>query len=162
LVQEKLMRPEWLIIDGYNLLHVVGELSDLAASDIQLARNRLVRMVETTALRMANQTTIVFDGREAGQDDALTSRHLEIYYSPGKHTADTVIEQLVARFPTPGKILVVTSDRAEADTVLSDGAQVISSMEFMAQCKIDSRKPIEKRTRPGKEPKLGDLFPDGF
>lgn len=156
------MRPEWLIIDGYNLLHKVDELQLLLRSDIELARHKLVRMLEETALRMAPQTTIVFDGREQGQDAALTSKHLEIFFSPGKHTADTVIERLVARFPTPGKILVVTSDRAEADTVLSDGAQVMSCSDFLARCNADARKTVPKQTRPGKEPKLGDLFPDGI
>jgi predicted RNA-binding protein with PIN domain len=156
------MYPDWLLIDGYNLLHVVDELVALLGTDIQLARHRLVRMVEGTAHRMATQTTIVFDGREYGQDAALTSKHLEIFYASGKYNADTVIERLVAKYPNPGKILVVTSDRAEAHAVLSDGAQVMSSQEFMAQCTIDSRKPIASRMRPGEKPKLGDLFPDGL
>ena len=156
------MNPDWLIIDGYNLLHTEDALAQLLRTDLQLARHRLVRMVEATALRMAKQTTIVFDGREGGQDEALTSKHLEIYYSPGKHTADTIIERLTARYPAPEKILVVTSDRAEADTVLSSGAQVISSQEFMALCRIDAGQSVRKHTRPGKEPKLGDLFPDGL
>jgi len=156
------MRPDWLIIDGYNLLHEAAGLEALLRSDIQLARHRLVRMVENTAHRMAQQTTIVFDGQEYGQDDALTSKHLEIFYSSGKHTADTVIERLVARFHRPEKILVVTSDRAEANAVLSDDAQVMSSNEFMDQCRLDARKTVPKRTRPGEQPKLGDLFPDGM
>ncbi|QBG46673.1 hypothetical protein EGM51_04385 [Verrucomicrobia bacterium S94] len=156
------MRPEWLIIDGYNLLHCIAELKVLLNGEIGLARHKLVRMVEATAHRMAPQTTIVFDGREQGQDAALTSKHLEIFFSPGKHTADTVIERLVAKFPAPGKILVVTSDRAEANTVLSDGAQVMSCPEFLAQCNMDARKTVPKQTRPGQVPRLGDLFPDGI
>jgi len=72
------MHPDWLIIDGYNLLHINSELAALLNSDIHLARQRLVRMVENTAHRMAPQTTIVFDGRESGQDDSLTAKHLEI------------------------------------------------------------------------------------
>ena len=156
------MRPEWLLIDGYNLLHMVDELKSMLNTDMELARHKMVRMIENTAHRMAPQTTIVFDGKESGQDAALTSKHMEIYFSPGKHTADTIIERLVRRFPNPGKILVVTSDRAEANAVLSDGAQVMSSQDFIDQCKIDSRKPITKQTRPGEEPKLGDLFPDGL
>ena len=156
------MQPDWLLIDGYNLLHTADELVDLLRTDLQLARHRLVRMVENTAHRMAAQTTIVFDGREAGQDNALTSKHLEIYYSPGKHTADTIIERLVARFPNPDKILVITSDRAESDTVLSSGARVMSSQEFMAQCKIDACKTIPKSIRSNGKSKLGDLFPEGW
>ena len=153
---------DWLIIDGYNVLHMVEELPQPLATDLQLARHGLVRMGESTAHQLAPQTTIVFDGREQGQDDALTSKHLEIYYSPGKHTADTVIERLVARYKRPEKILVVTSDRAEAHAVLSDGAQVMSSQEFIAQCEVDARKPAAKTTRPGEVPKLGDLFPGGL
>ena len=156
------MNIQWLIIDGYNLLHKIVELSTLMQTDIQLARHRLVRMVENTAHRFAEQTTIVFDGRKAGQDDALTSGRMEIYFSPGNLSADTVIERLVERYPDSSRILVVTSDHAEADTVSSSGAQVMSSDEFMAQCERDARKSIGKRTRPGEEPKLGDLFPDGL
>lgn len=156
------MNPDWLIIDGYNLLHKIETLAKMLRTDMATARHRLVRMVESTALQMAPQTTIVFDGREAGQDAALTSKHLEIYFSPGNLTADTIIERLVSKFPEAGKILVVTSDHAEHDTVSSAGAYVMSSEEFLAQCQINNRKTITKRTRPGEEPKLGDLFPDGF
>ena len=156
------MQYEWLIIDGYNLLHQVAELAQMLGSDIQGARHRLVRMVEETAHNMARQTTIVFDGRKAGSDAALTSKYLEVFFSPGNLSADTVIERMVCKSPHSGKILVVTSDHAEHDTVSSAGAYTMSSEEFMARCEADSRKTISKRTPPGKEPKLGDLFPDGW
>lgn len=156
------MQYEWLIIDGYNLLHQVESLSQMLNSDIQGARHRLVRMVEETAHNMARQTTIVFDGREAGSDAALTSKHLEVLFSPANLSADTVIERLVCKLSDPGRSLVVTSDHAEHDTVSSAGAQTMSSEEFMTRCTADARKTVPKRTPPGKEPKLGDLFPDGL
>ncbi len=156
------MPYEWLIIDGYNLLHKVPELAQMLGSDIQGARHRLVRIAEETAHNMARQTTIVFDGREAGQDTALTSKYLEVFFSPGNLSADTVIERLVCKFEHPEKILVVTSDHAEHDTVSSAGAYTMSSEEFMDRCERESKKKISKRTPPGKEPKLGDLFPEGL
>lgn len=156
------MHPDWLIIDGYNLLHQVTEFSRLLETDIHLARQRLVRKIENTAHRMAPQTTVVFDGRESGQDKSLTAKHLEIYFSPGNLSADSIIERLVCRYENPEKILVITSDHAEHETVASAGAQVMSSEEFMAQCDRDARKAIPKQTLPGQEPKLGDLFPDGL
>ncbi len=154
------MQYEWLIIDGYNLLHQETELAKLLRTDIQGARHRLVRKVEETAHNMARQTTIVFDGREAGSDAALSSKYLEVFFSPGNLSADTVIERLVCKCPTPGKTLVITSDHAEHDTVSSAGAHTMSSEEFMARCQTDAKKTVQKRTPPGKEPKLGDLFPD--
>ncbi len=156
------MQPEWLIIDGYNVLHQVDELSALLQTDIHLARQRLVRMAENTAHRMAPQTTIVFDGRESGQDNSLTAKHFEIYFSPSNLSADTIIERLVCKYRNPEKILVITSDHAEHETVSSAGAHVMSSQEFMSQCERDARKIIPKQTPPGQVPKLGDLFPDGL
>lgn len=155
------MRPAWLIIDGYNLLHQVDELVALIRTDIMAARHRLVRLVEDTAHRMSPKTTIVFDGREAGIDASLTSKHLEVVFSPGNLSADAVIERLVFRSPEPGKILVVTSDRMEHEMVSSAGAQVISTQEFLAQCSQNIRKSRSPSTPPGKQPKLGDIFPDG-
>ncbi len=155
------MQFDWLIIDGYNLLHKVPELARMLGSDIQGARHRLVRFTEGTALAMAQQTTIVFDGREAGCEPSLTSKHFEVFFSPGNLSADSIIERLVCKFPTPGKILVVTSDHAEHDTVSSAGAHTMSSEEFMVRCERESKKRIEKRTPPGQEPRLGDLFPEG-
>ena len=155
-----MMRTDWLIIDGYNLLHQVDGLAALLRSDLMAARQRLVRFVENTAHRIAPQTTIVFDGREAGADQALTEKHLEVFFSPSNLSADTVIERLVCAYPDPEKILVVTSDHAEHATVSSAGAQVMSCREFIAQCEQDARRTVSKRTPPGQEPKLGDLFPD--
>jgi len=156
------MQPEWLIIDGYNLLHQYDELAKIIRSDIATARHRLLRLVENTAHRLAPKTTVVFDGREAGSDASVTSPNLEVIFSPGNLSADTVIERLVTAFPTPEKILVVTSDHAEHTTVSSAGAQVMSSQEFLARCEQDGRRSVSRQTPPGKEPKLGDLFPDGI
>ncbi len=156
------MQPDWLIIDGYNLLHQIDELAELLRTDIQTARQRLVRLVENTAHRMVPQTTIVFDGREAGTDDSLTVRHIEVFFSPANLSADTVIERLVSKFSRPEKILVVTSDHAEHATVSSAGAQVMSSQEFVSRCEQDGRRTIGRSTPPGKEPKLGDHFPTNW
>jgi predicted RNA-binding protein with PIN domain len=157
-----MMHYEWLIIDGYNLLHQTEELARQLRTDIQGARHRLVRLAEETAHNMARQTTVVFDGREAGNDAALSSKYLEVFFSPANLSADSVIERLVCKSPTPGKIMVVTSDHAEHDTVSSAGAHTMSSEEFMERCNADAKKTVPKRTPPGKEPKLGDLFPDGL
>ena len=156
------MHYDWLIIDGYNLLHKVPKLARMLGKNIQSSRHQLVRMVEETAHNMARQTTVVFDGRAAGSDAALSSKYLEVFFSPSNLSADSIIERLVCKFPAPGKILVVTSDHAEHNTVSSAGAQTMSSEEFMNRCERESKNKIEKRTPPGQEPKLGDLFPRGF
>lgn len=156
------MRYQWIIVDGYNVLHQLTELANQPPSDLMGARHRLVRHIEETVHQMAPQATVVFDGREAGNDEALTSAHLEIFFSPANLSADSVIERLVCKSARPEKILVVTSDRAERDTVSSAGAQTMSAREFLEMCAKTNQRPIARRTPPGKEPKLGDLFPDSW
>jgi predicted RNA-binding protein with PIN domain len=161
-LEEKIVQYDRLFIDGYNLLHQIEELARMLQRDLQGARHRLVRLTEETAYRMARHTAIVFDGREAGRDAALSSKYLEVLFSPSNLSADTVIEKLVCQCPEPENVLVITSDRAERDTVASAGAHTMTSEEFMARCQADSAKTTRKRTPPGREPRLGDHFPDGL
>jgi predicted RNA-binding protein with PIN domain len=160
MVQEKIMQPDWLIIDGYNLLHQAPDPAERISTDLQAARHRLVRLIENTAHRLAPRTTIVFDGRESGVDDSLASPHLEVFFSPPNLSADTVIERLVSRHDRPERILVVTSDHAEHTTVSSAGAHVMSSQEFLNRCQRDASRDGKKSAPSRQKPTLGDLFPD--
>jgi len=158
------MDYKWLIIDGYNLLHQIPELARLLATDKEGARHRLIRRVEAATHRLAGKTTIVFDGREAGRDAALTSKYMKVVYSPGNLTADTVIERMVFEARHPVDIMVVTSDVAERTTVSSAGALTMSCREFLDRCD-SSRKAsarFDPKNKPPSGPRLGDFFPDGL
>ena len=72
------MRFEWLIIDGYNVLHTQPQLVALMRSDMEQARHQLVRHIETAALAMADQVTLVFDGKERGRDESLSRSRFEV------------------------------------------------------------------------------------
>ena len=158
------MNLDRLIIDGHNLLHKVPELARLQQDDPLAARHRLVRMIEPVAPQFAENTIVVFDGREAGADTALSSERFEVLFAPAHLTADTVIERLVQRVERPGRTLVVTSDLAEHRTVVSAGAQSMSCEEFLSHCEQRKKRAPKPRTQcpPGKTPRLGDFFPDGL
>lgn len=156
------MHYDWLIIDGYNLLHTDKTLQKMLHSNLQEARHRLVRLTEKTAYNTARRTTIIFDGREAGNDPALTTQHIEVFFSPSHLSADSVIERLVYAAPNPEKVLVVTSDHAEHNTVSSVGAHTMTSEAFMARCQQASKTATPQRHSPKAPPKLGDLFPEGW
>jgi len=154
------MNFNWLIIDGYNLLHQ-DEALDGRRDDLQTARQRLVRRIERAAPEMAPRISVVFDGREGGRDASFDAPHLEVLFSPANRTADAVIERMVAEAKKPEKILVVTSDRIEEQIVSAAGASVLSCMEFTSRCNAAEGSPAPKNIGKtgGSGAKLGDFFP---
>lgn len=149
---------DWLIIDGYNLLHQ-DKAFDARRTDLQTARQRLVRRIEHTASEMAPRVTVVFDGREAGSDASLSVAHLDVVFSPANLTADGVIERMVADAQSPERICVITSDRVEEQIVSSAGAVVHSCETFLSRCDA-STGPLRRVSRQEKGMKLGDFFPE--
>ena len=150
------MNFDWLIIDGYNLLHQDAAL-DGRRDDLQTARQRLVRRIEGAAPEMAPRITVVFDGQEGGRDASFDAPHLEVLFSPAGRTADAVIERMVASAENPQRICVVTSDRVEEQIVSSVGASVLSCQHFLA-CFAAAAPPVSRRPAPP-SPTLGDFFP---
>lgn len=151
------MDYDQLIIDGYNLMHQDGALEG-RRDDLQTARQRLVRRIEQSASGMAGKITVVFDGREGGQDIALAAPNLEVLFSPSNRTADGLIEQMVHDAEKPERILVITSDWTEQRLVSVFGASVISCREFLLRCEAPSVVP--KINKPLKGARLGDFFPE--
>lgn len=151
----------WILIDGYSLLHRDPELAPLLPRDLQTARQRLVRKLEAVVDRLAEKTTLVFDGWQSGADEALSSPTLDVRFSPGHATADTVIERMVFAAPRPADLLVVTSDRSECETVAAAGAAVMSCAQFLDLCR-QQRGALRDRAARGTPggPTLGDFFPD--
>jgi len=154
------MDYQWLIIDGYSLLHRDGEMTEIRNRDWMLARQRLVRKIEQSADSLAPRTTIVFDGRRGGPAEEFSSPSVEVVFSPAHQSADTVIERLVTHHPQSDTVLVVTSDRGERETVTAAGAAVMSCAQFLDHCRTRRRRP------PGRgpsglssRPTLGDYFP---
>ncbi len=150
------MDYDWLIIDGYNLMHQDGALSG-RRGDLQTARQRLVRRIERLALEMAPRITVVFDGREGGRDAVFNTPQLEVIFSPSNRTADGLIEQMVHDATCRERILVITSDWIEQRLVSVFGASVISCREFLLRCESPPAAPKKLKSAPNS--KLGDFFP---
>ena len=151
---------DWLIIDGYSLIHRDPDLQPLLPHRIEQARNRLIRKLETGSGIQANRVTVVFDGKSAGISYEQGTQTVEVFFSPAHATADTVIEQWCSDHACRLHILVVTADRMERETVTASGAQCMSCAAFL-DALSDQRK-IVRNSMSRKQPKsftLGDVFP---
>ncbi len=150
-----------LLIDGYSLLYRDAALDALRTRDMRRAREALIRKIDRLADALAESVEIVFDGRTGGPEDIRTGR-LRVVFSNSDQSADTVIEQLVHRDPSPAGIHVVTADRLERDTVSAAGAQIMSCAAFLEWIERMDRDLSRPRTSPAPRKRftLGDRFPE--
>jgi predicted RNA-binding protein with PIN domain len=157
------MNTRWLIIDGYSLLHRLEHRNGSARGAGEVARDRLVRQIDGMAGHLAERITVVFDGTgpKTNRDPAA---HIEVLFSSGDKTADTVIERLVLEAREPGSILVVTSDSAERRTVDAAGARSMSCGDFLEhgqQQRAQLARAAGDTRKKAHAPTLGDFFPKG-
>ncbi len=105
--------PLTYLVDGYNVLHREPRFRGLLRHDLETARDALAEHVAAFCMASHDSVKLVFDG-QGRQPETLTAPgadpRFEIIYSPGKHTADTVIERLVYTAPKRSNVVVVTSD----------------------------------------------------
>lgn len=119
-----------LIIDGYNLLGVRGEMAGVAGGGGEAARERLLRELAAYRQRKGHPITVVFDGWRQGPDSERREHRagLQVVFSRQGERADQVIQRLVDDFGPD--CAVVSSDREVADFARARGALTIGAGEF--------------------------------
>ena len=117
-----------LIVDGYNV-------SKTGYPELTLAdqRDRLVNQLAVLAARTGAEATVVFDGAAVGGMATRTPRGVRVLFSDPGVPADDVIRALVAAEPAGRPVLVASSDRAVADSVLRRGAYPLASAVLLAR-----------------------------
>ena len=132
------MRPkgdEYVIIDGYNFLFAIPTLRSAAESDIDRARDLLIRMMcDYTAFRRA-RAIIVFDAykRTGGEGSEERFGAVSVVYTKERQTADAYIEKAAHDLAPEHTVRVVTSDMQEQLMVLGVGALRVTSKEFYSE-----------------------------
>ena len=113
------MQTEWLLIDGYSLLY--RDPSQFG-KDLHRSRMKLIRRLEALAGYFADRATVVFDGRSPAPEPDFHSATLEIVFSPGDKTADTVIERSVdVRYRSQTHELITPAPDGAVDAALVRG-----------------------------------------
>ena len=145
-----------LIIDGYNLLGVRGQVGRTSVAGGETARERLVQELSRYRARKPHAISVVFDGWQQGLG---TERHehrsgVQVIYSRRGERADQVIQRLAAEYGPD--CAVVTSDREISDFARTRGAFVITAPEFEAKLRERSVGPA-----PGKSVRMAEVEDEG-
>lgn len=125
---------KYLLIDGFNIIHAWPDLKlqlkrnlDLAISQLA-ARVRVIHDVETI------DVSIVYDGKGADIqfEYPCQQKSFTLIFSPAHLSADTLIERMLLRSPTPERFTVATHDHGILQTAHSLKALVIDAPSLKA------------------------------
>jgi len=164
-----------LLIDGYNLLFSGLAAPNNTRSDyLEKLRDNLVAQLKSYNTRKKYRIIVVFDGDKANTHypQEKESGNIRVVFSQGRSTADEHIINMVSSYvrekPHRQDLCAVTSDRALAETLLSNRVRIISSQEFAVELLLKGKDisadikedPIEKFTglKPSDVPKWLKIF----
>jgi len=146
------------IIDGYNLLHA---LCGRAAGEdsLESGRERLLLAIKNSSLYPRHQFTVVYDGASDVVYPGKGRRSegpVSVIFSRPPDNADSLILKICARAPNPGRLQIVSSDRAhivkKADAM---GIQTHSAESFVKRL-LRKRKKSSVDTGEKPEPSRDD------
>ena len=125
-------KPEFIIVDGYNLIFAWDELKKLAADRLDLARGRLMDMLSNYCGFTKAKLVLVFDGfRTPGNPGSREDYHnINVAFTKDGETGDAYIERLADEIGKNYSVRVVTSDNLIRLSALRSGVLRCSSGEF--------------------------------
>lgn len=120
------MAIERLIVDGYNVIHNVGDYKESLQKDVALAVSRLIDDLSALKGTTGWEICVVFDGRQSAADEIAG---VEIFYTAKGKTADAIIERL-SYAVGEGETLVATADYQQQKTIFRPGVRRMTPREL--------------------------------
>ncbi len=140
-----------LIIDGYNLLFLVG----FPGTDLHEQRSTLLKALSDYATLLNLNALIVFDSHyQKGECTHTTQRDISILYTNEGETADDHILSLIKSTDKPEALTVVTSDKRLACKVRALHAKTQEVKSFFEELKHRTAKKIHP---PSQKPLLPNI-----
>ena len=128
--------PEYLLVDGYNMIFAWEDLQRRADRDLGDARQTLADLLcDYQALRKC-RIILVFDAYKVPKGVGSVSRYhnIHVVYTKEAETADAYIEKASYRLSKEGqRVYVASSDAAEQFIILGHGALRMSAGELRAE-----------------------------
>lgn len=123
------VQEEYLLVDGYNIIFAWPELKELAASNIEAARTKLMDILSGYQGYRKMQLILVFDAYrvEGGQGSIQKYHDIYVVYTKEAETADQYIEKTVHAIGRKYQVTVATSDALEQVIILGQGGRRMSA-----------------------------------
>ena len=126
------MNCEYLLVDGYNIIHAWPELKELAAVNLDAARTSLQDTLCNYQGYKKCQVIVVFDGYKVkGNPGTVVPYHnIHVVFTKEAETADQYIEKVTQQMDRHYSVAVATSDKLEQIIILGKGAMRLSAQDL--------------------------------
>ena len=124
--------PDYLLVDGYNIIFAWDALRRLADGSLDAARRRLMDILCNYAGYKRCVPILVFDAYKVrgGAREVEKYHNLYVVYTREAETADMYIERATHELAREHRTRVVSSDGAEQIIVMGHGALRVSARAF--------------------------------
>ena len=121
--------PEYLLVDGYNIIFAWEELAQIARENLDAAREALIRIMSNFQGFRECQVIVVFDAYKQAGSPGVVEKQNNVYvvYTKEAETADSYIEKVTYQLGGKRRVRVATSDGAEQLIILGHGTLRVSA-----------------------------------
>jgi ribosomal protection tetracycline resistance protein len=126
-------REQYLLVDGYNVIHAWPELKELAQEDMDMARTRLLDALSSYQGIKKNRIIVVFDAYRVQSRtvaEVMDYHNIHVVFTKEAQTADEYIEKFAHEHKKKYAIVVATSDALQQVIIRGSGAALLSAREL--------------------------------
>ena len=128
--------PEYLLVDGYNMIFAWKDLNAIAREDLESARQALMDILSNYQGFRQNRVILVFDAYKVpkGTGSVFKYHNIHVVYTKEAETADAYIEKASYQLTKEHRrVLVASADFAEQLIILGHGALRMPAQELRAE-----------------------------
>lgn len=133
--QRQFSGPEYLLVDGYNIIFAWEELKAVARESLDAARKALCDLLCNYQGYRKCRVIVVFDAYKVrgGKGSVEKYHNIHVVYTKEAETADAYIERATYEIGREHRVRVATSDGPEQLIILGHGALRVSASAFLEE-----------------------------
>ena len=147
-------KPDYLLIDAYNIIYAWDMLRKIAEESIDDAREVLISKICNYRVMKKDNIIIVFDAYKVKGEDRKIEKinGVSVVYTKEAETADSYIEKTTHELSKNYSVRVATSDNLEQMIIFGEGAIRVTPSELLREVE-EAEKEIRDFIRKNNAPK---------
>ena len=131
-VMSRIAKDDYLLVDGYNIIHAWDELAGIAKDDLNAARESLINTLSNYQGVKKCHLILVFDAYKVKGNPGSVEKvyNIHVVYTKEAETADMYIEKASYDLSREHRVKVATSDALEQMIILGHGAERLSANDL--------------------------------